>query len=148
MKFTKHILFYGIGCFILLCSHANTISAQSKNASPVRLGVSGITHGHVGWILGRKDKSDVVIVGIYEPDVELSQQFAKKYDLAPSLFYTDLSKMLAAVKPEAVVAFGSIYQHMATVEACAPLGIHVMVEKPLATTIAQAVKMEATGQKA
>jgi predicted dehydrogenase len=50
--------------------------------------------------------------------------------------------MLDAVKPEAVVAFGSIYEHMAVVEACAPRGIHVMVEKPLATNNAHAKRME------
>src|SRR5262249_32362598 len=50
--------------------------------------------------------------------------------------------MLDAVKPETVVAFGSIYEHMAVVEACAPRGIHVMVEKPLAATLQQALRMD------
>jgi predicted dehydrogenase len=49
--------------------------------------------------------------------------------------------MLDKVKPEAVVAFGSIYEHMMVVEACAPRGIHVMVEKPLATNWAHAKRM-------
>ena len=39
----------------------------------LRLAVAGATHGHVGWILGRKDKSDVSLVGVYEPDTELAQ---------------------------------------------------------------------------
>jgi predicted dehydrogenase len=55
--------------------------------------------------------------------------------------------MLDAVKPEAVVAFGSIYEHMAAVEACAPRAIHVMVEKPLATNNAHAKKMELLAKK-
>ena len=55
--------------------------------------------------------------------------------------------MLDAVKPEAVVAFGSIYEHMAVVEACAPRHIDVMVEKPLATTLQQALQMEALAKK-
>ncbi len=49
--------------------------------------------------------------------------------------------MLDKVKPEAVVAFGSIYQHMEIVEACAPRGINVMVEKPLATNVKHAERM-------
>jgi len=40
--------------------------------------------------------------------------------------------MLDKTKPEVVVAYGSIYDHLSVVEACAPRGIHVMVEKPLA----------------
>jgi predicted dehydrogenase len=55
--------------------------------------------------------------------------------------------MLNTVKPEAVVAFGSIYEHMAAVEACAPRGIHVMVEKPLATNVAHALKMQQLAKK-
>jgi predicted dehydrogenase len=58
-----------------------------------------------------------------------------------------MTKMLESVKPEAVVAFGSIYEHMAVVEACAPRGIHVMVEKPLATTNAHASRMEQLAKK-
>ncbi len=51
--------------------------------------------------------------------------------------------MLDAVRPEAVCAFGSIYEHLAVVEACAPRGIHVMVEKPLAVSPEHASRMAA-----
>lgn len=122
-------------------------SAQSTNTAPLRLAVAGITHGHVPWILGRKGKTDVVLSGIYEPNKELTQRYIERYNLSPELFYTDLNKMLDAVKPEAVVAFGSIYEHLAAVEACAPRGIHVMVEKPLATNNAHAKRMEDLAKK-
>lgn len=121
-------------------------NAQSSTG-PLRLAVAGITHGHVPWILGRKDKTDVTLVGIYEPDKELSERYAKRYNLSSNLFYTDLNKMLDAVKPEAVVAFGSIYQHLVVVEACAPRGIHVMVEKPLATNKEHAQRMAELAKK-
>jgi predicted dehydrogenase len=55
--------------------------------------------------------------------------------------------MLDATKPEAVTAFGSIFQHLEVVEACAPKGIHVMVEKPLAVSLSHAKKMEALAKK-
>ncbi len=87
------------------------------------------------------------IVGIYEPDTELAKHHAKSYGIKPELFYTDMNKMLETVKPEAVVAFGSIYDHMAVVEACAPKGIHVMVEKPLATNLAHAKRMDELARK-
>jgi predicted dehydrogenase len=72
---------------------------------------------------------------------------SKKYKLSESLFYSDLVKMLDEVKPEAVVAFGSIYDHLAVVEACAPRGIHVMVEKPLAVNMKHAIRMAELAQK-
>ncbi|HWJ28024.1 MAG TPA: Gfo/Idh/MocA family oxidoreductase, partial [Flavisolibacter sp.] len=129
---------------------ASQLKAQSvagSNDKPLRLAVAGITHGHVPWILGRKGKQDIVLTGIYEQDTALAHRYARQYNLSASLFYTDLHKMLDAVKPEAVVAFGSIYQHMAVVEACAPRGIHVMVEKPLATNVAHAERMQELARK-
>ncbi len=146
MKCNTHsVIIFGL--LVLTIWPASTMHAQSKSTSPIRLAVSGITHGHVGWILGRKDVGDILLVGVYEPNGELVQRYAKQYNLPSTLFYNDLSEMLDTTKPEAVVAFGSIYEHMATVEACAPRGVHVMVEKPLATTLQQAVKMEQLAKK-
>jgi predicted dehydrogenase len=120
----------------------STLAQALKNA-PVRIAVAGITHGHVPLILDRakKGKTDILLVGIYEPNKDLSQRLARQYNLSADLFYTDLTKMLDEVKPEAVTAYGSIYEHMMVVEACAPRGIHVMVEKPLATNNAHVNKM-------
>lgn len=135
-----------IGCLLTTGIINNTL-AQSKESKPLRLAVSGITHGHAGWILSRGNRADITVVGIYEPNTDLAQRQAKKYNLPATLFYTDFNKMLDVVKPEAVVAFGSIYEHLAVVESCAPRGIHVMVEKPLATTLAQATRMEQLARK-
>jgi predicted dehydrogenase len=53
-----------------------------------------------------------------------------------------MEEMIHSTDPEAVTAFGSIYDHLKIVEICAPLGIHVMVEKPLAVSLEHAKKME------
>lgn len=140
MKFVKRVLKHFILCFFILMN-VNNAAAQAPQ-KPIRLAVVGATHGHVPWILGRKDKKDVLLVGVYEKDEALTRRLIKEFDLQPEIFFTDLNKMLDAIKPEAVVAFGSTYEHLAAVEACAPKGIHVMVEKPLATTYEQARKME------
>ena len=121
----------------------------SQSETPLRLAVSGISHGHAPLILDRekKGRKDVFLVGIYEPDTNLAERLAKQFNINLNLFYTDLAKMLDAVKPEAVAAFGSIREHMATVEACAPRQIHVMVEKPLATTKEDALRMQDLANK-
>jgi predicted dehydrogenase len=133
--------FFLIIAFCIL--HLEKSKAQSETQAPLRMAVAGLTHGHAAFILDRikKGKNDVDLVGIYEPNAELSERMAKQYNLKSNLFYTDLDKMLDAVKPEAVAAFGSIYEHMMVVEACAPRKIHVMVEKPLATNNAHAARM-------
>jgi predicted dehydrogenase len=141
-NFKDTIIFMALLMFVLLNIHA-----QEPSKPPIRLAIAGVTHGHVAFILGRKDKSDFNLVGIYEPNRELALRYAKTYNFNPNLIYDDLGKMLDSVKPEAVVAFGSIFEHMAVVEACAPRGIHVMVEKPLATNVEHAKKMEELAKK-
>ncbi|MEP7144095.1 MAG: Gfo/Idh/MocA family oxidoreductase, partial [Ferruginibacter sp.] len=135
--FTQHFIASLLSVCILVSAHA-----QNNDTAPVRLAVVGLRHGHAPFIFERKDKTSVTVVGIYEPDQELAEHYAKKYNLNKNLFYQDLNKMLDAVKPEAAAAFGSIFDHLAAVEACAPRGIHVMVEKPLAASLSHALKME------
>jgi predicted dehydrogenase len=55
--------------------------------------------------------------------------------------------MLAKAKPEAVSAFGSTYDHLAVVQACAPKKIHVMVEKPLAVSMEHANQIKALAEQ-
>ena len=126
--------------FALLCS-------SIMQAQPVRLAVAGISHGHNAWILGRKNDAAVQLVGIYETNKELVKKVMDKFHLDPALFYDDMNTMLEKVKPEGVLGFGTTLQHPGVVEACAPKGIHVMVEKPMATTVADAEKMVALARK-
>ncbi|RYF93454.1 MAG: Gfo/Idh/MocA family oxidoreductase [Chitinophagaceae bacterium] len=122
-------------------------SATSSDQKPIRIAVAGTAHGHVSWILNRKDKPDAVVVGIYETDKQLVDRQVDRYKLDASMVFTDLNLMLDKVKPDAVVAFGSIYDHMKVVEAAAPRGIHIMVEKPLATNMKHVLKMQELAAK-
>ncbi len=132
--------------FISLFFVSVDCKAQSVMGKSVRVAVARITHDHVGWIL-RRNKPDVEIAGIYEPNDELAERYSKKYGFSKDLIYNDLNKMLDAVKPDAVVAFGSIYEHLSVVEACAPRHIDVMVEKPLAASLKQALIMDSLAKK-
>lgn len=114
---------------------------------PVRVAVAGLTHAHVHWIFNRQDKKDIELVGIYETNPEVAARFMDKYKLDKKLFFTDLNKMLVQTKPEAVSACGAINEHIGVVRACAPKKIHVMVEKPLATTLADAKEMAKLAQQ-
>lgn len=121
--------------------------AQEKVHRPIRLAVAGVSHGHASFVFGRKPAGDFELVGVFDINDALSLSHAKRYGFSEKIIFTNLEQMLDRVKPEAVVAFGSIFDHMAVVEACAPRGIHVMVEKPLATTLDQANKMEVLAKK-
>jgi predicted dehydrogenase len=137
-------------CFfatVLLFLTVSGVNAQTKIGAPLRVGVAGMNHDHIAFFQHRKDTTNIILAGVYEPNRALAIRYAKQYHFDTSIIYADLDKMLDATKPEAVVAFGSIYDHLNVVEKCAPRGIHVMVEKPLATTVAAAGKMQALAKK-
>ena len=118
------------------------IITQSFSQEKIKVAVAGLTHGHVDWIFNREGKNDIEIVGIYETNNELIKKYSDNYNLDKNLFYTDFEKMLDKVKPDAVSAFGATEEHIKVVRACAPRKIHVMVEKPLATTVQDAKEIE------
>lgn len=114
---------------------------------PVRLGVAGLTHGHVEWILQRPRHAAYAVAGIAEADAEVCRRYGRQYPLDAIPRYARLEEMLDQAKPEAVLAFGSIYDHLAVVQACAPRGIHVMVEKPLAVNLFHAQEMASLARR-
>src|SRR5688572_18992163 len=125
---------------LLLLSFPLALFAQPRE--PFRIAIAGFTHDHVNWIMNRANDGDFTIVGIAEPNDELVERYIKKFKLTPSIFYSSLERMLSRAKPEAVCAFGSTYDHLAVVKACAPKGIHVMVEKPLAVSMEHATQIK------
>jgi predicted dehydrogenase len=92
---------------------------QEFSQMPIRFAIAGLTHGHSAFILGRKSTPDFKLAGIYEPNRELALRYATIYKFDPNLIYDNLCKMLDSVKPEAVCAFGSVYDHMSVIEASA-----------------------------
>ena len=110
---------------------------------PLKIGVAGLTHTHVHWILGREDLGDIEIVGIAEPNRELAKRYSEQHGFPMSLVHDSLEEMIRVGNPEAVAAFGNIFDHLRVVETCAPKGIHVMVEKPMAVSLDHAQKMKA-----
>ena len=115
--------------------------AGQLHAQLLKVGVAGLNHDHAYGLMNQYKKGEVIILGIAEPDQQLADRYKKRYQLPDSLFYTTVTEMLQHIKPEAVLAYNAIADHLAVVEACAPKGISVMVEKPLATTVQQAQRM-------
>ncbi|MEL6866408.1 MAG: Gfo/Idh/MocA family oxidoreductase, partial [Bacteroidota bacterium] len=136
---------------IMSCALLFSLSLFSKSAavsdSPLRVGVVGLVHTHVHWILGREKRGDIEIVGIVEPNRDLAQRYSEQHGYSMDIVYNSLGEMVAATQPEAVTAFNTIYDHLEVVKYCAPKGIHIMVEKPLAVSWAHAQEMIALAQK-
>ena len=121
---------------------------SSSSQTPLKIGVVGMTHGHVHQILKRgKTGGDIDIVGFVEPNRDLAERLTKQYGYSTDLIYSTLEEMVSATQPEAVSAFNSTYEHLETVRYCAPKGIHIMVEKPLAVNWEHAKEMIALAKK-
>jgi predicted dehydrogenase len=126
------------------------LSGIIKNADAqksLRLGVAGLNHDHVYGILSRYRDGKADVVGIAEPNKALWVKFGKMFNIPDSLFFTDLKTMVLEKHPDAVLGYNEAAGHMGIVEVCAPLGIPVMVEKPLAATLEQAKRMEELANK-
>ncbi len=125
--------------FILLLTSIPIFS--QAESEPIKIGVVGLVHSHVHWVLNRASDGDFEIVGIVEPNQELAERYLNQYKLPMSLIYPTIEAMLEHTEPEAVTAFNTIRDHLKVVELCAPKGIHVMVEKPMAVNLEHAQKM-------
>lgn len=120
---------------------------QAQGEEPVQIAVVGLTHSHVHWIFGNPDRRDIEIVGIVEPNQELALRFSKQYGFSMDIVFDSMEKMSDKIEVEGVTAFGSIYEHLAVVQFFAPLGVHVMVEKPLAVSVEHASEMSTLAKK-
>lgn len=118
-----------------------------SHAQPLKVAVAGLTHDHVHNIMNQFKKGEVIIAGIAESDLQLVSRYKKSYQLPDSLFYNSLAVLLQHIHPDAVLAYNAISEHLGVVELCAPKGISVMVEKPLATTVKDAERIAALAQQ-
>jgi predicted dehydrogenase len=114
---------------------------SSKAQTKLNVAIAGLNHDHIYLIMSSYQKGEVNIAGIAESNPDLIERFKKRYKLADSLFFPNLPTLLQKRKVDAVLAYNAISDHLAVVEAAAPLGISVMVEKPLAMTVKQAERM-------
>ncbi|CAN5136847.1 UDP-N-acetylglucosamine 3-dehydrogenase [soil metagenome] len=125
--------------FLILIGLWGTVNAQR-----LKVGVAGLSHDHAHSILQQYKRGEVIILGIAESDAQLVARYKEQYKLPDSLFYKDITSMLASIpKPDALLAYNAISEHLAVVEICAPKGISVMVEKPLAVSVQHADRMKA-----
>ncbi len=138
------------GAALLAVLLASLSPAQTAGQTPprLRLAIAGVSHGHIGRVLRlAKANPQVELVGIFEADAALHAVIAERHGLAGSLFFDNLDTMLDATKPEGVAAFGTTVDHPVVVEAAAPRGIHVMMEKPLAVSMDHARRIREAAQR-
>lgn len=142
MKVWMRAAIAGLAAMLALSTGARAAEGQG-----FRIGVVGLVHGHVGGFFDAVGKrNDVMVVGVAESDHKIFEIYATKYFLDEKLYHATVGEMLKKTHPQAVVVFTSTADHTAVVEECAKAGIPVMMEKPLAVSVADALAMQAAAK--
>src|SRR6202022_1344401 len=116
--------------------------------APIRVAIVGLVHGHVkGFLSALPGNQVATLVAIVEPQEALAKEYAAKYHLDAKLFYTDLEKMLVEQHPDAVLVYTTIADHRKVIEAAALHGVSSMVEKPLSSTLEDAMAIRAIARE-
>jgi predicted dehydrogenase len=133
------LLVVGIGLPAMTMAESSPPSA----GKPLRVAIVGLVHGHVAGFLGPALKrNDIQIVGIVEPDQQLAHRYANQFKLDPQLLFSDVEQMLTAAQPQAVLVYTDTRDHRRIVEAAARHRIPVMMEKPLAVSVEDALAIK------
>ena len=131
-------------CFCL----ASFLAWGQTEKAPVRFAIIGLTHDHAaGFIPRTRNRKDIQLAGIVEPNEALQARYASRYHLETNFFYAKLEDLLAKTNIQAVATFTSTLEHRRVVEACAARGLHVMMEKPLAVNMEHARAIESAAKK-
>lgn len=142
--------------FALFAAHAHSTAAAALS-SPMKVAIVGLAHGHIEFAFkggsflvpagGLLNRPDVQVVGIVEPDQKLFDSYAERYHLPVSMRFGSIREMVSQVHPKAVLVYTNIRDHRRVVEECAELGVHVMVEKPLAISYKDALAIQEVAQR-
>jgi predicted dehydrogenase len=130
----------------LMIATVFTSVVQAQDAIPVA--VVGLEHGHAGGLFRNMDATkNLKLIAVVEKDKTLQEEYTKLHKVDTSLYVDSLDAMLAKGKPKALLIYTGPTHHLEVTEWAAKHGIDVMMEKPFATTLADAVAMRDLGRK-
>ena len=90
---------------------------------------------------GARSIPDVQIVGVVEPDDQLFQKYATRYHWPAAMRFRSIEDLASGAHPQANLIFTPTAGHTQAVIKSAALGIHVMMEKPMAVSYKDALAM-------
>lgn len=102
-------------------------------AAVVGVGSMGQNHARV-----YRSLPDVDLVAVADTQADRAERAGRLYDAAP---YADCRDMLAAAKPDIVSVAVPTETHSEVARECLLAGCHVLVEKPIATTVDQGLSL-------
>jgi glucose-fructose oxidoreductase len=126
---------------------------QALIIAPQRMKIVGINfdHMHMGDLLRMAHEHPrAEIVGVCDEAPERMRTAAANFSVPPDRIFTDYRQCLERTKPDIAILCPATARHAEYVEMVAPFGAHILVEKPMAASVADADAMiramEATGK--
>ena len=116
-----------------------------------RYRVAGINfeHFHMGDLLRMvAEHPQAEIVGICDEDPSRMEGAIQNFDIPADQVFHDVDACMEQTKPDIVIICPAAARHGEYVEKIAPYGVHIIVEKPMAASLAEADRMIAAMQKA
>lgn len=108
-------------------------------SAQIRFGILSFAHYHANfWAEAINTAADVVLAGIWDDDAERGQAAARQYAAG---YRSDLSALLREC--DAVGITSETVKHADLVEQAAAAGCHILLEKPIATTLADCDRIAA-----
>lgn len=112
--------------------------------------IAGINfdHMHMGDLLRTAHNHPAAeLVGICDEQPGRMAQAVANFGLPPEKVFTDYRKCLEQTKPDVVILCPATGAHAEWTEKVAPFGVHILMEKPFAASLADADRMIAAVQK-
>ncbi len=111
----------------------------------MKIALMSVAHLHAdAYIANLRANPVVEMIGIADDNRQRAEQFAQQHAVH---IFSDYHALLAA-NPDAVLICSENNQHRPLVEMAAQAGVHILCEKPLATTVADARAIVACCQQA
>ena len=82
--------------FLLGLAFFLSLNGIAQN-EPLKIGIVGLTHTHVHWILSNENKNDFKIVGIVETNKDLAKRYTEQHGYSIDLVYDTMEAMIEAI---------------------------------------------------
>ncbi len=113
-----------------------------KGTDMIKFAGINFDHMHMGDLLRYvSEHPNAEIVGISDENAERMQETAQALDISPEKIFTDYRKCLEETRPDVVILCPATGEHALWTERIAPFGMHILVEKPFASSLHDADAM-------
>jgi predicted dehydrogenase len=111
-------------------------------ANAFRIGIVGLQHDHLWrYLRGARSSAGARITCAADPHAHLREKAASAAGIPAAALYEDHFDMLENERLDACLVFAANSRHAELTESCARRGLHVMVEKPIASDLRGADRM-------